>query len=143
MKNLLKKIFRRRVDPYGIENVCFSIAKRNDTDKKSQRLKHGFDDTELYNLDVTIAQFVLPRLKRFKELSKAYPGYLTEDEWSDILDKIIFAFEITIDCVEYTGVCAELENLPFKEFKEKWKEYDAKRTEGLKLFAEHYNNLWW
>ena len=34
-----------------------------------QRLERGFDDSETWNLDLTIAKFVLPRLESFKEYS--------------------------------------------------------------------------
>ena len=59
----------------GIPNVCFSLADEiteNDELKekyKQQRIERGFDDSELWNLDYTIASFVLPRLKRLKELN--------------------------------------------------------------------------
>jgi len=68
----------------NIPNVCFSIADQlEDSDKikkfKEQREERGFDDTEVYNLDSTIARFILPRLKRYKELNNIVPTDLTEE----------------------------------------------------------------
>lgn len=37
---------------------------------EKQRYKRGFDDTELWGLDYTIASFILPRLIAFREMGK-------------------------------------------------------------------------
>lgn len=47
------------------------------------------DRKELYNLDHTIIEWLVPRLKVFKERTTGYPGDVTEEEWDNILDKII------------------------------------------------------
>lgn len=59
-----------------------------------------FKDYETWNLDNTFARFIVPRLKRFRELVASpdtvygYPGTLNNmEEWLEILDKIIWAFE--------------------------------------------------
>lgn len=55
-------------DPYGIKNVNFSLIDNTDDrweDYKKQRLERGFDNSELWSLDSTIAEFVYPRLKAF------------------------------------------------------------------------------
>ena len=58
-------------DPYGVENINFSLDLKEDDERKEifkkQRLERGFDETELWNLDTTILKFILPRLKAFKE----------------------------------------------------------------------------
>jgi len=49
-------------------NMDYSISKDVDADMPTrikwskQREKRGFDDTELWNLDVTISKFLVPRL---------------------------------------------------------------------------------
>jgi hypothetical protein len=57
----------------------FADAKGMKKDKrqklwKKQRDERGFDDTELWNLDVTMAKFILPRLAAFHKQSPVY-GY--------------------------------------------------------------------
>lgn len=94
---------------------------------KQQREERGFDDTELWNLDVTIAEFILPRLKKFREVCFGYPGDLnSQEEWHSILDKIIKAMEI---------IDSDDKILSQKDF--------LLKEEGLKLFAEYFSNLWW
>ena len=57
-------------DPFGIENVNFSLISKNDSrwDKfKKERLDLGFDESETWSLDSTISNFIYPRLKYFYE----------------------------------------------------------------------------
>jgi hypothetical protein len=88
-----------------------------------QRLTRGWDDSELWNLDNTISEFVLPRLRRFKEYQSGHPSYMTEEEWSGILNQMILAFE------------NNLVDFPTEE-------QDQQVEEGLALFAKYYSHLW-
>lgn len=92
-----------------------------------QRITRGWDDSETWSLDYSLAKIILPRLKRFKEVSPMTPYGTTEAEWNATLDKMIAAFE-------------------FFGGEERWlaahEEY-GKHQEGINLFAEHYAGLWW
>jgi hypothetical protein len=93
---------------------------------KKQREERGFDDTETWALDATIAKFVLPRLKRFKELHICHPSSITMEEWDCIIQQMIDGFE---------------EALLRDEKIVDW-DYEKVNT-GLKLFVEYYHDLWW
>lgn len=118
------------VDAYGVPNVNFTLAGKEDKrwqEFKTQRLERGFDDSETWSLDSSIARFILPRLIRFKEINAGYPGTISEQEWDDILDRMILAFSLLAsDVVFCTG-----------------KEDQKKIDEGLALFAKWYQHLWW
>lgn len=112
---------------------------------KKQRKKWGFDERELWSLDSTIAKFIAPRLKKYKECPKSYPcslaydengnikkgrkeeGYCkkTEKEWNKMLDKMIFSFE------------------NYELIHQHDTETNKKIDEGIKLFAEYFSALWW
>ena len=87
-------------DPYGIPNVCFSLI--DDTDTRwekytQQRLERGFDESETWNLDATIAKFIYPRLKVFIDdvkLLKCHPADIEFDVWLNILEDILKGFKI-------------------------------------------------
>lgn len=94
-----------------------------------QRITQGFDDSVTWSLDIHLAGLILPRLKRFKELNThAYPNGLTPEQWSEILDKMIYGFEFTVS-----------DDKMFGKFDEE--EYD-KAKEGLRLFGEYFHALW-
>lgn len=121
----------------NIPNVCFSLTNElNKDDKrqetfKQQRLERGFDDTETWNLDYTIASFILPRLKRFKQVVNCYPDDITFEEWQNVLDKMIYAFELRVK--------EDDESWTLEEEKANYK----KIREGLNLFTKYYFSLWW
>lgn len=126
------------IDPYGISNVNFTLINRDDKrweEFKKQRLERGFDDSETWSLDSTITNFILPRLKCFKDNHCGYPGSLTDEKWNDILNKMVMAFEYLND--EKLGVD---NNLSYKECNE---ERDKVINRGLRLFCKYYSALWW
>lgn len=93
-----------------------------------QRKKFGFDESELWSLDYSLAKLIAPRLKKFRYSTIGIPMNLTQQEWHDRLDKMIFSFE-------------------FLGSEDRWSNYDPKLGEeiqkGLDLFAKHYLDLWW
>lgn len=115
----------------NIPNICFSLVDENDYREKKyskQRKKRGFDDSETWSLTDTISRFILPRLQRFKKIHSGMPVTLTTEEWNDILDKMILAFELTN---RDNGI-------------RDWSEEESKQVdEGLDLFREWFLNLWW
>jgi len=115
-------------DPYGIPNVCFSLIDETDDrwDKYTkQRLERGFDSSELWNLDGTIAKFIYPRLKAFAECSDGiHPDGLSQEEWREILNKMVVGFELMSSDQIKTE---EEENI---------------EDEALKLFSEYFTCLW-
>jgi hypothetical protein len=91
-----------------------------------QRRTKGWDDSETWSLDYTISKFILPRLKRFRELEFGHPCSITEQEWYNIQDELIWTFQF-------------LSNEEFSYDKKLNKRADK----GLRLFAKWYRNLWW
>lgn len=94
---------------------------------EAQLAERGFDDTELWGLDTTIAEFVLPRLIRFKEIAVSFPAGLTSEEWDEKLDKMVAAFKIMTD-----------ENRWPTPSGEEWEIV----TEGCRLFGQYLPTLW-
>lgn len=124
----------KKVDPYGIKNVNFSLIKEND-DRfeayKQQRLERGFDDSEMWSLDCTIAEFIAPRLKVFKEQAAQigdHPVNITSEKWQEILSKMIEGFELYSDHF----------NWPSEDSNENWQ----KVYKALELFKNWFMNLW-
>lgn len=92
-----------------------------------QRRTRGWDDSELWNLDLTFARYIQPRLSRFRETTYAYPNGLSMDEWRGMLWKMERAFTL-LSTDDWFPL--------FEEGKQ------AEVEEGLKLFAEYYQSLW-
>lgn len=91
-----------------------------------QRRTRGWDDSDTWSLDFTIAKFVLPRLKRFREIDFGHPSNTSEEAWYKILDKMIYAMEFNAR----DGIITN-------------RKEDKKIQEGNELFGEYFNSLWW
>jgi hypothetical protein len=92
-----------------------------------QKKKYGCTNIETWNLDTTMAQFILPRLKRYKTLSNGYPNGLTEKKWNQILDKMIYSMEFYAN------------ERQFEDKGPDWKRVN----EGTELIGKYFGNLWW
>ena len=136
-------------DPYGINNVNFSLIGPDHPkwDKfTKQRLECVFDDSEVWNLDLTIAKFILPRIERLKETFAGYPAFLnSEDEWKKILEKICKAFSLYIncddDCIEDIRTIKMLHGDDKPNELEKILKDHEDYEEGMNLFFKYWNWL--
>lgn len=123
--------------------------------KKIRNIKYK----DFINLDETLAKFILPRLKFFKKKTYTSPQYLSLEEWKDILDKMILSFKLIVDTSEpdfeepkyhiekINNNLSKLVEDPIPGFNTeaymKWhKDKQQAIKEGLKLFAEHFQDLW-
>lgn len=98
-----------------------------------QRRTRGWDDSETWNLDVSLAKLILPRLKKFKQIKNGSPSLdeiRTDDDWDIILDKMIIAFNFIQDEEKFFDVRDER--------KEEYKQ----TQEGLDLFSKYFMSLW-
>lgn len=125
-------------DLLGRENVNFSLVKPEENDVrakkyKEQRMTRGFDDSETWSLDITIAKFLVPRLKAFKECNNGFPSRLTEKKWNTIIDEMIEGFELYINKDEW-----EFEH-DINTRNEKY----YKVNKALKHFSKYFQDLWW
>lgn len=130
-KDLYKVICKELKQPDANYYGCFTTLKYKDSrlDRLyEQRKTLGYDDSETWSLYTTIANFILPRLKRFKELTISVPCELTEEEWKNCLDQMIYAFE-------YAANLDERECYSNEDFE--------KVQKGFKLFGEFFLDLWW
>lgn len=97
-----------------------------------QRRYRGFDDSVTWNLDVEMARWLLPRLKRFKEVTICYPDTLTENQWSEYLDEMIFAVEQVADHFRENDLSIE-----------KMRKIRPRIDNGLMLLGKYFQHLWW
>lgn len=127
----MTRLYEATVDikTINIPNVCFSLTEEDDKREKEfskQRMERGFDDSETWALDYTIAQFILPRLKRYDEIAE--DAIIRSDKVKQQTKNVIAALELVIRD-------GEGENLSGREEKEV--------EEGMRDFVEIFRELWW
>lgn len=121
-----------------VEGIRVKDKDERYSDSLNFYLTNGFFFEECWNLEMTLAALILPRLIHFRDNHCGTPGcvfeydergnILNEEEgyqkWEEILDKMIWAFYLYIkeeDCNE---------------------ENNKQIDEGLELFAKYFRTLW-
>ena len=107
------------------------------------------DVDELYDLDITIAKFILPRLIAYKQHCERTPRMtMTREEWDEILDKMIYAFERIAcqteeDTPEYKAYIKAIWNNEedLVDLKRAAKASLKPISEGLSLYHKYYRSL--
>lgn len=113
--------------PDNYYGYAFDKEMKNDKRKKrwnKQRREFGVDDSETWSLDVTLAHYILPRLKMYNKVAF---NVIDAPELQKDVEKMIEAFEIIVSDDNYVPT----------------KEQNEKVQEGLDLFAKNYRALWW
>lgn len=90
-----------------------------------QRRTRGFDDRDWETLDVSFAQFVLPRLIHFRNNTQSCPSSLQLSEWHSVLDEMIYAFELMSEYDVFTT-----------------DKQEESINKGLSLFSDYAMELW-
>lgn len=93
----------------------------------------NFKAHQTMNLNTELAKIILEGLKAYRvhsDESLSTPKGVTVAQWEEIIDKMILAFEYQAD--------------PAKMFKA-WEDENTQALikEGLFLFGEYYDNLYW
>jgi hypothetical protein len=124
-----------------------------------QRLTRGFDDSVTWNLDITVAKFMLPRFKLYREAHNHIwydPKYSNEEVFASrsqedqkifdqegeqytkyVLDEIEWFLEETIKCGpnEESWVNGDFD-------KEAFDRYNERYEKACVLFGTHFRRLW-
>lgn len=113
-----------------------------------QKLTRGFDDSEIWSIDYSFYDWILPRLKRYTEVIMSYPercGSL--ENWINEINERIIQLERIVNNTEYS--------FPYHEYltekdKEKIKEIYGNEIVDMPIYC-HYAywscredfNEWW
>lgn len=119
------------------EKQLKEIKELRGTKKRRTRLtkqyeRQGWSDMETWNLDQRFAIWLLPRLKRFYELTNGYPTrYNSMAQWKREIRKLIKAIEwmASEDYYVWGGKKQDKKN--------------DELNEALKFFGENCRDLWW
>ena len=57
-----------------------------------QRITKGYSYRDLWNIDMWFLNTFPKMLEDFKKVTPGYPGYMTQEEYYAVLDRMIFLF---------------------------------------------------
>lgn len=136
-----------------------------------QRIKRGWCDSDVFSIDNWFESVMPDMLKQLKETKHGYPCDMTEEEWDNQLDRMIYCFtemqedkcsekneyeeeymkrtgfkQVTVNGKTFTAV----QNYSDEELRKLWVDREIEidkyrrkmQTEGLELFNKYFRNLW-
>ena len=129
---------------------------------KIEKLRFGFPEFHASDFFSVHAKWVLPRLKKLNEIKKTFPSNINDikdnEEWTKIIDKIIWSFEHLHDEPDVIYPDDYNRSVLVKEYEDGSREYinqderkpdfsaihehRKKVQEGIDLFAKYYTDLW-
>jgi len=131
--------------------------------EKERHINVQIEDFDVYSMDATLAHIIVPMLKKLKEVKVGIPGDLVkefhqfgiqtdldlgvspesldrmemeyaEKRWNEILDKMIWSFEQSMNDYERLYEYCDRGELD---------QYEKHLEEGFELFGKYYRSLWW
>ena len=119
--------------------------------RKNRATRVEIEPHDTWSMDCTLAMIIHPMLVQLKATTHGYPSTTTEQEWDQILDEMIWAFEQKCrDNWEddYYGDYVEDQKNGSMVGSFKWIDHEGLKTHqermsnGFKLFGKYYENLW-
>jgi len=95
-----------------------------------QRLVRGWDDSDTWSMDHSLAKLILPRIKRFQEVRGGHPADMTDDEWEKILSEIVWGFEWFASGKQW-------------DYGPEHRAEAERAHAAIELFGKYYGHLWW
>lgn len=119
--------------------------KLNELKMQKQRAQKGFcveDTWSVYDWFLNTVPKILTELNKNR---MGHPTDMTDKEWGDIIDRMIFCFT---EANDYT--CSQTNSIDYDKDKDKWHERETEiekyqndmKNEGLELFSKYFWNLW-
>ena len=104
-------------------------------DRRTQKVSVKIDRWDTWSMDHTLAPIILPMLVQLKATKHGHPADLTEQEWDDILDEMIWAFE---------QKCRDdwMDDYDYSWDSEEAKAHQERMSNGFILFGKYFENLW-
>ena len=130
-KDFLKSSTTSEINNFSIAEEVYPDEPEKLEKYKKQRDERGFDDTETWHLDKTLALFLIPRLERFIQVNNGYPGGETEKSFNEKLNFILKSFKEYYNG-ENDEVSLELE-----------KERLINANKAVAILGEIWFDLWW
>jgi len=119
--------------------------------RKNRATRVEIEPHDTWSMDCTLAMIIHPMLVQLKATTHGYPSTTTEQEWNEILDEMIWAFEQKCrDHWEddYYGDYDEDQKNGSMVGSFKWIDHEGLKTHqermsnGFRLFGKYYENLW-
>jgi hypothetical protein len=111
--------------------------------RKNRATRVEIEPHDTWSMDHTLAMIIHPMLVQLKATQHGHPADLTEQEWDEILDEMIWAFEHKSKEIDAVDMCVDkCVNYGDPVCMACLKETQERLTNAFALFGKYYENLW-
>lgn len=96
-----------------------------------QRGKRGWSECDSWNIDTWFMDTLLPMLTSYRKHHIGYPGYITFNEWNQILDRMIYLLKEMKE-----------DDFSTEDIAKSYEHRNNCKDEFFKLFSEYFYHLW-
>ena len=130
--------FNHYYEELGLKPTDFPFEGYEDICDRNLEDEEGFSGVEFFSLDYSLALYIYGRLRYFQDYCLyGHPGYMTHEQWEDIIKKMIKGFELYIKHDEPNYLLSEKERKKMSKNRQKKIEY------GFRLFIKYFGHLWY
>lgn len=106
-----------------------------------QRMFKGYDNVDTFSLCYKFMDRYYKILTEYKKNMRGYPGRITEEEWKDIIDKMIFHLYYMDDDRIDEELMKDVPDSWIPTWKTTGEIMEYHKTEFFKLFSEYFYDL--
>jgi len=111
--------------------------------RKNRATRVEIEPHDTWSMDHTLAMIIHPMLVQLKATQHGHPADLTEQEWDDILDEMIWAFGHKSKEIDAGDMCRDkCSNFADPVCMACINETQERLTNAFTLFGKYYENLW-
>ncbi len=111
--------------------------------RKNRATRVEIEPHDTWSMDCTLAMIIHPMLVQLKATQHGHPSNLTEQEWDEILDEMIWAFGHKSKSMDAGDMCADkCASFGDPVCKACMNETQERLTNAFTLFGKYYENLW-
>ena len=107
-----------------------------------QRMFRGYDDTEVFNADLTFIDRYLKILKDFRKNHYGYPLSITNEQWDDILDEMINHLNRMNEEYIIKELCKGMPADYYPDYETIEAIMLNNKKEFFELFSRYFTDLW-
>lgn len=127
--------------PYRIKNTFWNVYS---TIKFGfQRMFRGYDNADVWEFHWNFVNRNIKLIKHFKKHNNGYPYNLTEEQWNEILDEMLFHLEMMDECKVRKQLKQGMPEGWRPATNSVYEIMERHKNDFFDLMKEHFYDLWY
>jgi hypothetical protein len=110
---------------------------------RCQRFIRGWADEDTWCINYWFVETLIPMMKEYRKGNNGYPFELTEEEWDNIVDDMIYYLEGMTEEGATRQLYGKEQQVTQETIRETYNYMRDSKDKFFELFAKYFENLWW